>query len=546
MRSRAGGMVMACMLAAGGFLGAEPRPGAEAGRGAGPIRALLLIDEGYGGNWLARDGKPSIAESLLSFGWELELASPAGSAGPCPWGAARGMGRLSTLRIDAIGDVLAYDLVVVLPGSKPGGLAADPAALALLKAADSGGLAIAAFCRGARVLAAAGVLEGRRMTGHPDYAEEYRAAGALYQGFEDLEGKSDAPPPVVDGRLVTSVRSSYYRGQSCEAIRIAAENARAARAARTAAPQGGPAAARSAAFAFMAAPGKEKEALALASSLRRFGGALRDSRILALVPGGPERLSARGREGLAELGAELRGYGLEPAIAAFPLAAKVPAAAAAEAALAAEAPSVRPEVLVWMDSDTVILREPAELLLPAGALLGYRPVHHVLVGSPWGSEPDEYWSAFYAACGTEPAAAFPLTTTIDRRAIRFYPNAGLLAVRPEAGLLRRWAADFGRAYARPELAALYGRDSRKELFAHQAILAASLLAALPRSAMVELSFAYNYPAHLHGSCPAELRPGRLEDLATLRYDSWGNWARLGSAALPARSPALAEWLASMR
>ncbi|HOX30995.1 MAG TPA: DJ-1/PfpI family protein, partial [Spirochaetales bacterium] len=183
---------MACMLAAGGFLGAEPRPGAEAGRGAGPIRALLLIDEGYGGNWLARDGKPSIAESLLSFGWELELASPAGSAGPCPWGAKRGMGRLSTLRIDAIGDVLAYDLVVVLPGSKPGGLAADPAALALLKAADSGGLAIAAFCRGARVLAAAGVLEGRRMTGHPDYAEEYRAAGALYQGFEDLEGKSDA------------------------------------------------------------------------------------------------------------------------------------------------------------------------------------------------------------------------------------------------------------------------------------------------------------------------------------------------------------------
>lgn len=514
--------------------------------GAGPeesgrIRALLLVDEGYGGNWLIEDGKPNIKEEFESYGWAVDAASPAGEVGPCAWAAGKGMGRLRTLKTSEILDVGAYDLVAVLPGKGHERLMADPAALALLKGAGEKGLAIAAFCRGARVLAAAGVVSGRRMTGHPDYAEEYRAAGATYVGFDDLKGKTDAPPPVVDGNLVTALRSNYYRGQTCEAIRIATEDARAARSPAAGRPPAAPA--RSAAFAFMAPPGKDKECLALASSLRTFGGALRDSRILALVAGNLERMPAAARASLEALGVEILAYELPAALASFPLADKVPAAAAAEAALAAG--PARPDVLVWMDSDTVFIREPSEVLLPAGARLGFRPVHHRVIGSPADAPPDAFWTAVYEACGADPASAFPVTTMIDRSRIRFYPNAGFLVVRPEDGLLGRWYGTFAKVYDRPELAAFYDKDQRTGLFAHQAILAATLVAALPRREFRELGFAYNYPFHLHGSCPADLKPGKLEDLATMRYDRWANWAKIGPA-LPASGKALADWMAARR
>jgi len=508
---------------------------------AAPVRALLLVDEGYGANWLIQDGKPSIAGALSALGWEVDVASLSGKVDPCAWGAGKGLMPVSTLRTDAIGDIGSYDLVAVLPGRGHEGLARDPAALDAIRRAHAEGLAVAGLCRGARVLAAAGVVAGRRMTGHPDYAAEYRAAGAEYVGYSDLAKKSDAPPPVVDGNLVTAVRCNYFRAQICEALRIAAANSRAARGAAAAEPP----AARTAAFAFMAARGKEKEALALASSLRTFGGALRDSRILAMVAGSADRLPADSRAALEALGVELAPYELPPALDSFPLADKVPAAAAAEARLAAEPASSRPDALVWMDSDTLVVREPSEVLLPAGARLGYRPVHHTVIGSPADSVPDAFWTAVYAACGTDPAAAFPVTAMIDRRRIRFYPNAGFLVVRPSDGLLGAWYADFAKGYELPALAALYDSDQRRQLFAHQAFLAATLLARLPPSAMRELSFAYNYPLHLHGNCPAELKPSRLEDLATMRYDRWANWPKIGPT-LPPSGAALAEWVAARR
>jgi len=190
-------------------------------------RVLLLADDSWGANWNIEDENSSINEMLLSYGWKLHVASVKGEVAACAF-AQKATGTKS-LRMDLlvrdIASVEDYDAVIVLPGQSHENLLADRRTLDLLREADRKGLVIAAFCRGVRLLAAAGVVRGRRITGHPDYAEEYTAAGADYIGFKDLETKSDAPPPVVYGRLITAVRSKFYREEACAAIRAAVDKA---------------------------------------------------------------------------------------------------------------------------------------------------------------------------------------------------------------------------------------------------------------------------------------------------------------------------------
>jgi putative intracellular protease/amidase len=192
-----------------------------------PPRVLILADDSWGANWNIEDEKSSLSEMFLSFGWKLDLASVKGEVASCEF--ARQATGVKSLRMDLlvseIGSLEGYSAVIILPGQSHKNLMADARVLDLLREADREGLVVAGFCRGVRLLAAAGIIRGRKITGHPDYADEYANAGAVYLGFEDLERKSDAPPPVVDGNIVTVVRSRYYREEAGEAIRAAVDKA---------------------------------------------------------------------------------------------------------------------------------------------------------------------------------------------------------------------------------------------------------------------------------------------------------------------------------
>ncbi len=191
-----------------------------------PRRVLLLADDSWGANWNIEDEKSSLSEMFLSYGWKLDIASVKGDVAACEF--ARKTTGTENLKMDLlvseIESAADYDSVIILPGQSHDNLIANRNTLDLLREADEKGLVIAGFCRGVRLLAAAGVVRGRKITGHPDYAREYERAGARYLGFKDLKNKSDAPPPVVDGNLVTVVRSKFFREEACEAIRAAVEN----------------------------------------------------------------------------------------------------------------------------------------------------------------------------------------------------------------------------------------------------------------------------------------------------------------------------------
>jgi hypothetical protein len=256
--------------------------------------------------------------------------------------------------------------------------------------------------------------------------------------------------------------------------------------------------------------------LLLVRSLREYGGALASSAVEVLAPDDMV-LGDEWRDAVIAAGAQVTRLAVPPEIRSFPFAAKVQAAAHVEAMCEERADAHR-TTLVWMDADTLVLDEPGALVLGGDEVLAYRPVHHKLIGSAFGEPLDEYWSTVYRLCGVEPGAVFPMTTCADRQAIRPYYNAGLLAVLPAAGLMRRWAEVFEGAYQTPEMRQFYGVDSMYAIFAHQAVLTGVVLSRVARDHARELPERYNYPLHLHSEYASDWRARRLNELATCRYE----------------------------
>lgn len=91
----------------------------------------------------------------------------------------------------------AYDALVIAGGRAPEYLRLNPAVLALVRDFAAADKPIAAICHGAQLLAAAGVIGGRRVSAYPACAPEVRLAGAEYADIA-IDGA------VTDGRLVSA------------------------------------------------------------------------------------------------------------------------------------------------------------------------------------------------------------------------------------------------------------------------------------------------------------------------------------------------------
>lgn len=87
-----------------------------------------------------------------------------------------------------------YAAVIIPGGSSPGKLMNIEKVQQFVKEADAAGITLSAICHGPQVLAAAGILEGRTLTGYAGIAEEVKKAGGT---FVDQE-------VVVDRNLITS------------------------------------------------------------------------------------------------------------------------------------------------------------------------------------------------------------------------------------------------------------------------------------------------------------------------------------------------------
>ena len=240
------------------------------------------------------------------------------------------------------------------------------------------------------------------------------------------------------------------------------------------------------------------------------------SPILALAAEGEVAEIAAGvREHLAALDVGIETFKTSEAAREFPFAAKVHAAAAVEKLCTDSC-----EQLAWMDTDSLVLREPTPLLLPAGKVVGYRPVDHTLIGAPWEEPLHEVWTQLYADCGVEEKHLFPMCASVDERMLRPYFNAGLMVVRPERSLLQSWAEMFTELHQRQFYRGWYERERLYAIFMHQMVLACMLITRCEERKFQLLPHLVSFPLHMHRDYPAARRPESLAEVVTCRHDRY--------------------------
>jgi len=249
------------------------------------------------------------------------------------------------------------------------------------------------------------------------------------------------------------------------------------------------------------------------TSIRDFGGELADSPIWIFIPKVWGNFSEEEQGKFVNLKANIIPYDAEADVLKFPFGTKVQAAAIAE-----EMSLGQTEFLIWLDSDSLVLNAPTEMILPKEKILGYRPVHHKLIGSAWGEALGPFWEMIYQECQVPRGTGFPMKTHVGEE-IWPYFNAGTFVIRPEIKLLTQWWKTFQKCFRTPAFSSFYEKDTLYAIFMHQAILTGVILGTLEPEKVQELSNNINYPLHLHHDIPASLRPNTINELITARHEN---------------------------
>lgn len=184
---------------------------------ASDVNILAIIPDRYGANTYFN------LDNMELFGWTVTLAGLTDVVQPCQWAqSALGIPEITVdVLIDDIDDISAYDVLAIMPafwrsGEAYGDLLDSRKTLNLIGDANEENLVIWATCAGVRVLAAADVIDGVKVTGRVQFKSEYEAAGAIYIG--------ENVPPVIDQNIITSMRGQYWNKENIEAIATVLEH----------------------------------------------------------------------------------------------------------------------------------------------------------------------------------------------------------------------------------------------------------------------------------------------------------------------------------
>ncbi|MEA3326836.1 MAG: hypothetical protein U9R53_05940 [Chloroflexota bacterium] len=211
-------------------------------------------------------------------------------------------------------------------------------------------------------------------------------------------------------------------------------------------------------FGFVGGRGYEVQSLMLVRSLRQFGGNLSNLPVWMFVPEG-EAFKSSVQHSLLNLHTQIFSFKIDEPFRRFPFALKAVAAAQAESQ--AEKHHYN---LAWHDRTGMIRHAPKAFNLPADKSFGFRPTDIANIGPLFGQSLPLFWQRICDHFNISANKLPGITTIIDRKRLHLYVNAGLLVVRPEKNILRKWTENFQAKYAQPEFKQFYQEDHRYAIF----------------------------------------------------------------------------------
>jgi hypothetical protein len=245
----------------------------------------------------------------------------------------------------------------------------------------------------------------------------------------------------------------------------------------------------------------------LIDSIRRFGGAM-SAYPVRVFASRPDSVPC---DALEESGVEVVNLSVPPSVAHYEYGDKVYACMVAEESAP---PSVHS--LVYLTADSLVLKPPDLFGLSGPWDAAVRPVHIKNVGLGAGEVPDAFWSGVYGAVGGG-EVTHTVLSYVDQEHIRAYFNSAAFAVRPGAGLFRRWFECFQALVKHTGFQAGPCADERHRIFLHQAVLSTIIATSVEARRVRVLPWTYGYPYNLHGDVAPERQAARLDDLVCAIY-----------------------------
>lgn len=172
----------------------------------------------------------------------------------------------------------------------------------------------------------------------------------------------------------------------------------------------------------------------LINSLRKFGGELKDVPIYSYQPRKKEKITDKTKRFLEKNEVEFIDINLNKEYEHYPLANKPIVCAHAEKHLESE-------IIVFLDSDIMILNQPSEFLIPANVDIMINPVYRKHIGTSGKRDINyDYWKKLYSLLGVK---KYQYVKTIkDGEKIHAYFNSGHIAVRKNRGIFSAWEYNF--------------------------------------------------------------------------------------------------------
>jgi hypothetical protein len=259
----------------------------------------------------------------------------------------------------------------------------------------------------------------------------------------------------------------------------------------------------------IASPAQEKQAGILVDSIRSFAGAYSNSPVYLVVTGTEPTLG----ESLHGRASKVIRLQMDEKYRSFPFADKVFACAQVEEMVEKEA-----DWLVWLNPESLVLKEPA--LLAASPSIGalVRPVHIKNVGVGETEKADFFWKTIFAAAATQESSVWAVESSVDRQRLKAYFNSGFMGFRPSIGIYRAWKRAFEELLVNENLLARLCPDDAHKIFLHQALMSAITVSKLREEDIQVLPPEYGYPLLLHSSIPPDRRASNLGGLVTVIHD----------------------------